>query len=151
MKLHSLPEIKGSTHRHKVLGRGRGSGHGKTSGRGHKGMKARSGGGHRPGFEGGQMPLYRRLPHRGFKNVNRIEYAVINLRDIEDLKGNTIDIASLKAERVIRKNIELLKVLGTGEITRAVTVSAHRFSESAKKKIEAAGGKVVELAVTAAE
>ena len=134
-----------------MLGRGRGTGHGKTSGRGHKGMKARSGGGHRPGFEGGQMPLYRRLPHRGFKNVNRIEYAVINLRDIEDFKGKTIDLASLKAERIIRKNVELLKILGTGEITRAVTVSEHSFSESAKKKIEAAGGKVVELAVAAAE
>ena len=97
------------------------------------------------------MPLYRRLPHRGFKNVNRIEYAVINLRDIEDLKGKTVDLASLKAERIIRKNVELLKILGTGEITRAVTVSAHRFSDSAKKKIEAAGGKVVELAVAAAE
>lgn len=151
MKLHTLPEIKGSTHRHKVLGRGRGTGHGKTSGRGHKGMKARSGGGHRPGFEGGQMPLYRRLPHRGFKNVNRVEYAVINLRDIEDLKGKTIDLSVLKSERIVRGNVDLLKVLGTGEISRAVTVSAHRFSESAKKKIEAAGGKVVELAVAAAK
>ncbi len=151
MKLHSLPEIKGSTHRHKILGRGRGTGHGKTSGRGHKGMKARSGGGHRPGFEGGQMPLYRRLPHRGFKNVNRIEYAVINLRDLEDLKGKTFGLTELKAEGVLRTNAPLLKVLGTGEITRAVTVSAHRFSEAAKKKIEAAGGKVIVLATSVAE
>ena len=151
MKLHSLPEIKGSTHRHKILGRGRGTGHGKTSGRGHKGMKARSGGGHRPGFEGGQMPLYRRLPHRGFKNVNRIEYAVVNLRDIEELKGKTFGLVELKAEGVLRTNAPLLKVLGTGEITRAVTVSAHRFSEAAKKKIEAAGGKVIVLATSVAE
>lgn len=151
MKMHSLPEIKGSTHRHKVLGRGRGSGHGKTSGRGHKGMKARSGGGHRPGFEGGQMPLYRRLPHRGFKNVNRIDYAVINLRDLEDMTGKTIDIAVLKTEKIIRGNVTLLKVLGTGEITRAVTVTAHRFSESAKKKIEAAGGKTIEIVAQPAE
>ena len=151
MQCHQIASPKGSRKRRWIVGRGKGSGSGKTSGRGHKGMKARSGGGHRPGFEGGQMPLYRRLPHRGFKNVNRIEYAVINLRDIEDFKGKTIDLASLKAERIIRKNVELLKILGTGEITRAVTVSAHRFSESAKKKIEAAGGKVVELAVAAAE
>jgi large subunit ribosomal protein L15 len=152
MKLHSLPAIKGSTHRHKVLGRGRGTGHGKTSGRGHKGMKARSGGGHRPGFEGGQMPLYRRLPHRGFKNVNRIDYAVINLRDLEDLKGASIGLAELKSAGVLRANAPLLKVLGTGEITRAVTVSAHRFSDAAKAKIEKAGGKAILIkAAVAAE
>ena len=152
MKLDSLPNIKGSTHRHKVLGRGRGTGHGKTSGRGHKGMKARSGGGHRPGFEGGQMPLYRRLPHRGFKNVNRVDYAVINLRDLEDLKGAAIGLAELRAAGILRANAPLLKVLGTGEITRAVTVSAHRFSDAAKAKIEKAGGKAILLkAATAAE
>ena len=151
MKLHSLPAIKGSTHRHKILGRGRGTGHGKTSGRGHKGMKARSGGGHRPGFEGGQMPLYRRLPKRGFNNVNRIDYAVVNLRDIEALEGSTLGLAEFKAQGVLRSNAPLLKVLATGEITRAVTVSAHRFSEAAKQKIVAAGGKVIELAVAAAK
>ena len=152
MKLDSLPNIKGSTHRHKVLGRGRGTGHGKTSGRGHKGMKARSGGGHRPGFEGGQMPLYRRLPHRGFKNVNRVDYAVINLRDLEDLKGAAIGLAELRAAGILRASAPLLKVLGTGEITRAVTVSAHRFSDAAKAKIEKAGGKAILLkAATAAE
>ena len=152
MKLDSLPKIKGSTHRHKVLGRGRGTGHGKTSGRGHKGMKARSGGGHRPGFEGGQMPLYRRLPHRGFKNVNRVDYAVINLRDLEDLKGAAIGLAELRAAGILRASAPLLKVLGTGEITRAVTVSAHRFSDAAKAKIEKAGGKAILLkAATAAE
>jgi large subunit ribosomal protein L15 len=151
MKLHNLPEIKGSTHRHKVLGRGRGSGHGKTSGRGHKGMKARSGGGHRPGFEGGQMPLYRRLPHRGFQNVNRVSYAVVNLHDLEELEGKSFGLAELKAQGVLRANASLLKVLGNGEIKRAITVSAHRFSDSAKKKIEAAGGKVVELGAKATE
>ena len=152
MKLNSLPAIKGSTHRHKVLGRGRGSGHDKTSGRGHKGMKARSGGGHRPGFEGGQMPLYRRLPHRGFKNVNRIDYAVVNLAEIEDLKGASFGLVELKAAGVLRTNALLLKVLGTGEITRAVTVTAHRFSDAAKAKIEKAGGKAILIkAAVAAE
>jgi large subunit ribosomal protein L15 len=112
-------------------------------------MKARSGGGHRPGFEGGQMPLYRRLPKRGFNNVNRIDYAVVNLRDIEALEGSTLGLAEFKAQGVLRSNAPLLKVLATGEITRAVTVSAHRFSEAAKQKILAAGGKVIELAVKA--
>ncbi|MEI7650896.1 MAG: 50S ribosomal protein L15 [Verrucomicrobiota bacterium] len=155
MKLHSLPAIKGSTHRHKVLGRGRGSGHGKTSGRGHKGMKARSGGGHRPGFEGGQMPLYRRLPKRGFNNVNRIDYEVLNVRDFEELEGKSFGLEELKAAGVLRSAALLLKILGTGEITRAVTVKAHRFSESAKAKIEKAGGKAILIEVkksaTAAE
>jgi large subunit ribosomal protein L15 len=143
MKLHSLPAIKGSTHRHKVLGRGRGSGHGKTSGRGHKGMKARSGGGHRPGFEGGQMPLYRRLPKRGFNNINRIDYEVLNVRDLQELEGKTFGLEELKAAGVLRSAALLLKILGTGEITRAVTVKAHRFSDSAKAKIEKAGGKAI--------
>ncbi len=143
MKLHSLPAIKGSTHRHKVLGRGRGSGHGKTSGRGHKGMKARSGGGHRPGFEGGQMPLYRRLPKRGFNNINRIDYEVLNVRDLQELEGKTFGLEELKAAGVLRSASLLLKILGTGEITRAVTVKAHRFSDSAKAKIEKAGGKAI--------
>ncbi len=143
MKLHSLPDIKGSTHRHKVLGRGRGSGHGKTSGRGHKGMKARSGGGHRPGFEGGQMPLYRRLPHRGFNNVNRVEYGVVNLAELQELDGKSFGLEELKAAGVLRASANLLKILAAGELSRAITVKAHRFSAAAKAKIEAAGGKVV--------
>jgi large subunit ribosomal protein L15 len=155
MKLHSLPEIKGSTHRHKVLGRGRGTGHGKTSGRGHKGMKARSGGGHRPGFEGGQMPLYRRLPHRGFNNVNRVDYAVVNLVELQELEGKSFGIEELKAAGLVRSNVSLLKILSAGELSRAITVKAHRFSAAAKAKIEAAGGKAVliesEKAVKAAE
>ncbi|MCX6888240.1 MAG: 50S ribosomal protein L15 [Verrucomicrobia bacterium] len=143
MKLHSLPKIKGSTHRHKILGRGRGTGHGKTSGRGHKGMKARSGGGHRPGFEGGQMPLYRRLPKRGFNNINRIDYAVVNVCDLQELEGKVFGLEELKAAGVLRSNAPILKVLGTGDLSRAVTVKAHRFSDSAKAKILAAGGKVI--------
>jgi large subunit ribosomal protein L15 len=143
MKLDSLPNIKGSTHRHKVLGRGRGTGHGKTSGRGHKGMKARSGGGHRPGFEGGQMPLYRRLPHRGFRNVNRVSYAVLNVRDFQEIDGKAFGPAELVAAGLLRASASLLKVLGAGELTRAVTVKAHAFSKDAKAKIEKAGGKAV--------
>jgi large subunit ribosomal protein L15 len=155
MKLHSLPEIKGSTHRHKVLGRGRGTGHGKTSGRGHKGMKARSGGGHRPGFEGGQMPLYRRLPHRGFNNINRVDYAVVNLAELQELEGKSFGIEELKAAGLVRSKEKLLKILAAGNLTRAITVKAHRFSTTARAKIEAAGGKVVLIesakAVQAAE
>jgi len=145
MKLHALPHIKGATHRHKRLGCGRGSGHGKTSGRGHKGMKARSGGGHRPGFEGGQMPLYRRLPHRGFRNINRVEFAVVNVADLEAAEGAKLGPAELAAQSLVRSADGLLKVLGNGEITRAVTVTAHAVSASAKAKIEKAGGKVVLL------
>lgn len=145
MKLHALPHIKGATHRHKRLGCGRGSGHGKTSGRGHKGMKARSGGGHRPGFEGGQMPLYRRLPHRGFRNINRVDFAVVNVADLEAADGAKLGPAELAAQSLIRSSEGLLKVLGNGEITRAVTVTAHAVSASAKAKIEKAGGKVVLL------
>jgi len=155
MKLHSLPEIKGSTHRHKVLGRGRGTGHGKTSGRGHKGMKARSGGGHRPGFEGGQMPLYRRLPHRGFNNINRVDYAVVNLAELQELEGKSFGIEELKVAGLVRSKEKLLKILAAGHLTRAITVKAHRFSTTARAKIEAAGGKVVLIesakAVQAAE
>lgn len=145
MKLHTLPKIEGSTHRHKRLGCGRSSGHGKTSGRGHKGMKARSGGGVRPGFEGGQMPLYRKLPHRGFNNVNRVEFAVVNLSQIDKCEGTEIDRNVLVNAGYVRSSDLLVKVLGNGEITRAVTVTAQKFSASAKAKIEAAGGKVVEL------
>ncbi len=151
MKLHTLPKIEGSTHRHKRLGCGRSSGHGKTSGRGHKGMKARSGGGVRPGFEGGQMPLYRKLPHRGFNNVNRVEFAVVNLSQIDKCEGSEIDRNVLVKAGIVRAADLLVKVLGNGEISRPVTVVAQKFSASAKAKIEAAGGKVVELKAEAAE
>ena len=151
MKLHTLPKIEGSTHRHKRLGCGRSSGHGKTSGRGHKGMKARSGGGVRPGFEGGQLPLYRKLPHRGFNNVNRVEFAVVNLSQIDKCEGSEIDRNVLVKAGIVRAADLLVKVLGNGEISRPVTVVAQKFSASAKAKIEAAGGKVVELKAEAAE
>ena len=151
MKLHTLPKIEGSTHRHKRLGCGRSSGHGKTSGRGHKGMKARSGGGVRPGFEGGQMPLYRKLPHRGFNNVNRVEFAVVNLSQIDKCEGSEIDRNVLVKAGIVRASDLLVKVLGNGEISRPVTVVAQKFSASAKAKIEAAGGKVVELKAETAE
>jgi large subunit ribosomal protein L15 len=149
MKLHELPAVSGSTHKHKRLGCGRGSGHGKTSGRGHKGMKARSGGGVRTGFEGGQMPLYRKLPHRGFNNINRVEFAPVNLSTIEKAGAAEVDRDVLVKAGLLRKNVLLVKILGTGEVTRAVTVTAHKFSASAKAKIEKAGGKAVELAIAA--
>ncbi|MCD8298424.1 MAG: 50S ribosomal protein L15 [Opitutae bacterium] len=142
MKLHNLPKIEGSTHRRKRLGCGPGSGHGKTSGRGHKGMKARSGGGVRPGFEGGQMPLYRKLPQRGFRNVNRVEFAVVNVGQLQKLDGDTIGRDEMVRAGIVRANQLFIKVLGEGEITKPITVSAQKFSASAKSKIEAAGGKV---------
>src|SRR6478735_10675550 len=146
MKLHSLPEIAGSTHRHKILGRGRATGHGKTSGRGHKGMKARSGGGVRPGFEGGQMPLYRKLPHRGFNNYEfRTSYAVVNVGDLAklDAKITEVNAEVLAQAGIIRAGVKLLKVLGDGEITRALKVTAQKFTDTAKAKLEKAGGSVV--------
>lgn len=151
MKLHSLPKIEGSTHRHKRLGCGMGSGHGKTSGRGHKGMKARSGGGVRPGFEGGQMPLYRKLPHRGFRNVNRIEFAVVNVGQLAKIEADVIDRDALVRAGLVRSNELFIKVLGMGEISKPVTVSAQKFSDSAKAKIEAAGGKVEVLSCSVEE
>ena len=151
MKLHTLPKIEGSTHRHKRLGCGMGSGHGKTSGRGHKGMKARSGGGVRPGFEGGQMPLYRKLPHRGFRNVNRVEFAVVNVGQLAKIEGDVIDRDAMVRAGLVRANELFIKVLGVGEISKAVTVSAQKFSDSAKAKIEAAGGKVEILSCSVEE
>jgi large subunit ribosomal protein L15 len=145
MNLHTLPAIEGSTHKHKRLGCGRGSGHGKTSGRGHKGMKARSGGGVRTGFEGGQMPLYRKLPHRGFNNVNRVEFAPVNLSSLDKVGVDTVDRDALVKAGLLRSNVSLIKVLGNGEVTKPLTVVAHKFSASAKAKIEKVGGKIVEL------
>ena len=146
MKLDSLPKIKGSTHRHKILGRGRGTGHGKTSGRGHKGMKARSGGGHRPGFEGGQMPLYRKLPQRGFNNYEfRTEIAILNVGELAALDTGLTEInaEALAAAGLIRKGEKTVKILGDGEITRALKVTAAKFTASAKAKIEKAGGQAI--------
>lgn len=144
MKLHILPAIEGSTHRHKRLGCGPGSGHGKTSGRGNKGMLARSGGGNRPGFEGGQMPLYRKLPHRGFKSLDKETFAVVNIEQIAKLDATEITRDVLVAAGIVRAKDALVKVLGVGEISKAVTVTANKFSASAKAKIEAAGGKAIE-------
>lgn len=142
MKLHELKPSEGSRKEKKRVGRGMASGHGKTSGRGHKGQKARSGGGVRPGFEGGQNPLYRRLPKRGFTNPTRKEYAIINLDTLNRFEEGTNVTPELLIETGIIKNArDGIKVLGNGEITVKLTVSAHKFSQSAVEKIEAAGGK----------
>ena len=142
MKLHELHPAVESTTAPKRLGRGSGSGLGKTSGKGHKGAKARSGGGKRPGFEGGQMPLYRRVPKRGFNNVFGTEYAEVNVERLEAFEdGSVVDAAALLEKRIIRKELDGVKVLGSGELTKKLTVKAARFTASAKEKIEAAGGK----------
>ena len=142
MKLHELHPAEGSTTAQKRLGRGTGSGLGKTSGKGHKGAKARSGGGKRPGFEGGQMPLYRRVPKRGFTNVFGTDYAAVNVEKLECFEdGATVDAQALLEKRIIRKELAGVKVLGTGELTKKLTVKAAKFTASAKEKIEAVGGK----------
>ena len=144
MKLHELKNVPGAVHRKKRVGCGEGGGHGKTSGRGGKGQTARSGGSIRPGFEGGQMPLYRKLPHRGFNNKNfKIQYAIVNVGDLERVEGDEINIDTLVKSGLIRSGSALLKVLGNGEVNRALKVTAARFSASAKEKIEKAGGQAV--------
>ena len=144
MKLHELSPAAGSTKKAWRKGRGPGSGNGKTAGRGHKGQNARSGGGVRTGFEGGQIPLYRRLPKRGFTNdVFKKEYAIINVEALDKFNdGDVVSIETLLNEGIIKKELCGLKVLGRGEITKKLTVKATIFSASAKEKIEAAGGKV---------
>ncbi len=148
MKLHNIQPAEGATTPAKRLGRGIGSGLGKTSGKGHKGQWARSGGGVRPGFEGGQMPLTRRLPKRGFKNgLFKKVYTVINIGMIDELynDGDVVTVEDLKAKGIISKIEEYgLKVLGDGEVTKKLTVKADKFTASAKEKIEKAGGKAVE-------
>ena len=142
MKLDDLKPAAGSNKKRKRVGRGDGSGHGKTSCRGHKGQGSRSGGNTKPGFEGGQMPLQRRLPKRGFHNIFRIEMAVVNLSQL-DLLGGAGDIApeTMSQHGLISGKNRQVKVLGEGNLTKAVTVRAHGFSASAREKIEAAGGK----------
>ena len=143
MKLFELKPGEGSTKDTKRKGRGHGSGNGKTAGRGHKGQKARSGGGVRIGFEGGQMPIYRRLPKRGFNNVFAKQYAEINVSDLNKFEnGAVVDAAALKEAGIIKKSLDGIKVLGNGEVAVKVTVKAAKFTETAKSKIEAAGGKV---------
>ena len=142
MKLHELGPAAGSTTAPKRLGRGVGSGLGKTSGKGHKGAKARSGGGKRPGFEGGQMPLYRRVPKKGFTNIFRTEYATVNVGQLEVFdNGTVVTAAMLKEAKIIRKTLDGVKVLGNGELTKAVNVKVAAYTASAKEKIEKAGGK----------
>ena len=141
MKLHELQATQGSRSEHYRKGRGIGSGNGKTAGKGHKGQNARSGGGVALGFEGGQMPLWRRLPKRGFKNVNRVEYAVVNLEDLNKFKEGTVVTPALLIESgIISKELCGVKVLGRGELKVKLTVQASKFSSSAKEAIEAAGG-----------
>lgn len=143
MKLHDLKPAVGATTAPKRLGRGTGSGLGKTSGKGHKGAKARSGGGKRPGFEGGQMPLTMRLPKRGFTNKWRVEYATVNVERLNIFEdGATVTPVELVESGILKNVQDGVKILGNGEITKNLTVKATKFTETAKKKIEAAGGKV---------
>ena len=144
MKLHELSPAAGSTKERKRIGRGAGSGQGKTAGKGHKGQKARAGRGMRPGFEGGQMPLQRRVPKRGFNNIFRTEMAIVNVATLEANydAGAVVTIDSLIEKGLVKKVLDGVKVLGYGEITKALTVQANAISESAKQKIEAAGGKI---------
>ena len=146
MKLHELKNVKGAIHRKKRVGCGEGGGHGKTSGRGGKGQSARSGSSIRPGFEGGQMPLYRKLPHRGFNNYEfRTEIAVLNVGDLANLDAGVTEVNAevLAKAGLIRADQAGLKILGDGEISRALKVTACKFSESAKAKLEKAGGQAI--------
>ncbi|MBE6133811.1 MAG: 50S ribosomal protein L15 [Erysipelotrichaceae bacterium] len=146
MKLNELQFVEGSREKHYRKGRGLGSGNGKTAGKGHKGQNARSGGGTRLGFEGGQLPLYRALPKRGFKNVNHVEYAVVNVGDLEKFDANTvITPALLKEVGLVKKEYDGVKILGNGKLSKALTVQANKFSKSAEKAITEAGGKVEAL------
>ena len=146
MKLNELSPAYGSAKDAYRKGRGPGSGNGKTAGKGHKGQNARSGGGVRPGFEGGQLPLYRKLPKRGFKNRFAVNYAIVNVADLNRFEdGAVVDLEALLAAKIVRKELDGLKVLGTGELTKKLTVKATVFSATAKEKIEAAGGKTEEV------
>lgn len=147
MMIHEITEKVGKHRSRKRIGRGHGSGHGKTSGRGHKGAASRSGWTHRPGFEGGQMPLIRRMPKRGFTNVQfRTLYAIVNVQTLQERceKGAKVDAASLFEAGIIRDNLPL-KVLGHGELTKKLDITAAKFSASAKEKIQAAGGSITEI------
>ena len=146
MKLNELRPAEGSVKANFRKGRGAGSGNGKTAGKGHKGQNARSGGGVRPGFEGGQLPLYRKLPKRGFNNKFATHYAIINVSDLNVFEnGAVVDLEALLAKKIVRKSLDGLKVLGNGELTKSLTVKAAVFSASAKEKITAAGGQAEEV------
>jgi large subunit ribosomal protein L15 len=142
MELNSLRPAPGATRTKKRVGRGPGSGNGKTAGKGHKGQKSRSGYSRRYGFEGGQMPLVRRIPKRGFTNIFRTEVQVVNLRDLERVfdSGDTVNPQTMVEKGLIRKGDQLVKVLATGDLTKKLQVHAHRFSGTAREQIEAAGG-----------
>lgn len=142
MKLHELSPAPGSAKKAYRVGRGAGSGNGKTAGKGHKGQNARSGGGVRPGFEGGQMPYQRRIPKRGFVNIFETKYATVNVGDLERFEDNTVvTLELLMQSGMIKKPLSGIKVLGNGELTKKLTVNVKAFSGSAKEKIEKAGGK----------
>jgi len=146
MKLHDLTPAAGSAQDAWRKGRGPGSGNGKTAGKGHKGQNARSGGGVRPGFEGGQLPLYRKLPKRGFNNKFATHYAIVNVSELNVFEnGAVVDAKVLLEKRIIRKELDGLKVLGNGELTKSLTVKAAVFSATAKEKITAAGGQAEEV------
>ncbi|MDH3272635.1 MAG: 50S ribosomal protein L15 [Gemmatimonadota bacterium] len=146
-ELHDLSPTRGSVKDRKRKGRGPGSGSGKTAGRGQKGQKSRSGGSVHPRFEGGQMPLIRRIPKRGFKSINRTEYQIVNLRELARVEGD-VSPESLESAGLIRSAADLVKVLGVGDVEGKLTVTAHAFSRSAREKIEAAGGSVTVLGST---
>ncbi len=144
--MNNLKPAIGSTKNRKRIGRGTGSGHGKTATKGHKGQKARSGGNVEPGFEGGQMPMQRRLPKRGFNSLNRKEYALVNIGQMEIFEsGSCVDVEALLTHSIIGKIRDGVKVMANGELTKALTVKAHKFSAAAKEKILAAGGTVEEI------
>ena len=146
MKLNELKPAEGSVKAAWRKGRGAGSGNGKTAGKGHKGQNARSGGGVRPGFEGGQLPLYRKLPKRGFKNRFAVNYAIVNVSELNVFEnGAVVDVEALLEKRIIRKTLDGLKVLGNGDLTKNLTVKAAVFSATAKEKITAAGGQAEEV------
>jgi large subunit ribosomal protein L15 len=147
MKLHELRSPEGARRSKKRVARGTASGHGKTAGRGMKGQKARSGGGKAPYFEGGQLPLSRRLPHKnGFTNLFKVQYSLVNLDRLSKFReGSSVDPEAMAEAGLIKSSKGLVKVLGRGELKHALTITAHKFSASARQKIEAAGGKAVEL------
>lgn len=143
MNLHDLTPARGATKRRKRIGRGPGSGHGKTATKGHKGLLARSGGGKRPGFEGGQMPLIRRLPKYGFTNPFRTEYAIVNVKSFEKWTGvETVTPQAMVDAGLVKRKKLPIKILGNGELKKPLVIQAHKFSKSAEAKIQAAGGRV---------
>jgi large subunit ribosomal protein L15 len=151
LQLNTIKAHPGATHRKKRLGRGAGSGHGMTSGKGEKGQLARSGGSVRPGFEGGQMPLYRRIPKRGFKNPNRRTTCVLNLSDLNQLQLKEVSLATLSEAKAVQGRFDRLTILANGSLDRAVVVKAHRISAAAQEKIKEKGGSFELLPIPAAQ